>query len=174
MKKSFRKYGKSVSIFLLAAVVVSSFVIAVNVFNPSKVAACRDQGCSAGYWRNHTDKWVGYETDTLVRELFSEADRYNLGGTTLINALNNNWGYGCWTPVGMAARALLRQGVAARLNISNPEVDYRVSGSQVIQIVNNALASGNIWTICNAARLLDSYNNAGCPFGQEQWPHHHH
>ena len=170
--KLFRKYRKLISIFVLVAVVVAAFVISVNIFSPSIAEACRDQGCAVSFWKSHTSNWVGHNPGDTLRTLFTGADKYNLGGTALINALG--WNVTSCNPVTMAAKILLREGVAAKLNVSNPGVDYHLSGSQVTIMVNNALASGNPLTMYNAQRLLDRYNNAGCPFCQQTRPPRHH
>jgi hypothetical protein len=168
--KLFPKYGKLISIFVLVAVVVSSFLVAVNLINPTPIEACHDQGCNVLFWKDHTARWSGYEPDQALRILFSVADKYQLGDTTLLEALGFNWFFGGSASV-IAAKILLREGVAARLNASHPDIDYHISGSQVIQMVNDALASGNPLTMLRVAGSLAMWNNAGCPFCQP--PHHH-
>lgn len=159
--KLFRKYGKSISIFVLVAIVVSSFLVAVNVFNPTAAEACHDQGCNVSFWQTHTDKWVTIGPWSHLNLLFSGADLYQLGGTTLLNAL-------AWNvlPIKVrdAAKMLLREGIAARLNISNPDISYHLTTFQVTEMVNNALASGNLLTIVQVTKTLNNYNNLHCPF----------
>jgi hypothetical protein len=159
----FRKHRKWVSIFVLVAIVVASSVIAVNVLNPGGAEACRDQGCNVVFWKDHTTKWVGHNPSDTVITLFSGADKFHLGDSILISALGNNWNYCDNTPAEKAAKALLKVGIAARLNVSNPAIDYHVSGGTVTKMVNDALASGNIVTMESTQNLLHSWNNAGCP-----------
>jgi hypothetical protein len=42
-------------------------------------------------------------------------------------------------------------------------VNYPLTSAEVVAMVNTALASGDRDTILDAAELLDSYNNLGCP-----------
>jgi hypothetical protein len=53
---------------------------------------------------------------------------------------------------------LLRQAVAALLNVAVGSV-YPLSASDIITMVNNAIASGDPTTITNLADTLDSDNN---------------
>jgi hypothetical protein len=52
--------------------------------------------------------------------------------------------------------------VAALLNASHPDINYPLSGAQVISQVNNALASLNRSTMLTLASKLDTFNNASC------------
>ena len=163
--KVLQKYSRVAFIFVLIAVIVSSFVVAVNVFNPTAVLACRDQGCNASFWKDHTDLWVGHNPGDTLRTVFSEADKYQLGDITLLAALGGfKWGSCPFIYSSLVAWLLLREGVAASLNVSNPEIDYHLSGTRVVQMVNDALASGNTLTMLSTLGLLIRWNNAGCPF----------
>jgi hypothetical protein len=152
------------TIFVLVAIVVPLFVVAVDIFNPPEASACVKQGCNAFFWMSHTEHWVGHQPGDPLRTLFTEADRYNLGDTTLLNALKLKFPRSCQPSLKWAVYALLQQGVAARLNVSNPNINYSVSGTQVTTLVNNALASGNAIKMLRATRSLISWNSLGCPF----------
>jgi hypothetical protein len=118
-----------------------------------------NQGCTPGYWKNHLDAWVGYSPNDLVGDVFGSY--FGLGNDTLLMALDYEGGNG--NPG--AARILLRAGVAALLNASNPNVDYPMSTQDVIDAVNAALASEDRETMLDLATMLDDYNNLGCPLG---------
>lgn len=57
--------------------------------------------------------------------------------------------------------SLLREGIAGRLNVSCPDIDYHVSGGHVTEIVNNALHSGDRDTIIGATHSLRNWNSVG-------------
>jgi len=117
------------------------------------------QGCTPGFWKNHPDLWVGYNTDSLIGDVFDiPAELSDLADDTLIEALNYGGGKGT---IG-AARNLLRHAVAALLNASHPHVNYTMTDNQIINAVNLALASLDRDTIEELKNQLDTYNNAGC------------
>jgi hypothetical protein len=62
-----------------------------------------------------------------------------------------------------AAQILLREAVTALLNASNPAIGYPLSTSQVISLVNAALATENRDAMLALAALLDQYNNLEGP-----------
>jgi hypothetical protein len=159
----FRKHRKWVSIFVLVAIVAASSVIAVNVMNPGGAEACRDQGCNVYFWKTNTTLWSGHTTSEPLRHLFSEADRYNVGDTSLLNVLFDRWSFNTTNQLDVDARGLLKQGVAAKLNTSCSAIDYHVSGSQVTQMVNDALKGSNHHNMYVLRETLDTWNNAGCP-----------
>jgi hypothetical protein len=121
-----------------------------------------NQGCTPGYWKNHTGSWPpsGYSTSQKVTTVFSEAYRYpTQGNATLLAAL----GFGGGPGVEGAAEILLRAAVAALLNASHPDVAYPRTPADVISSVNSALASQNRDTMLSLAAQLDADNNRGCP-----------
>jgi len=121
-----------------------------------------DEGCTPGYWKNHTDSWppTGYSTDQLVQVVFTQAAAYPTQGTaTLLAALDFGGGPG----VEGGVQILLRAAVAAVLNASHPGVSYLFSEALVISEVNAALASGDRDTMLVLANTLDAGNNQGCP-----------
>ncbi|WKL43289.1 T9SS type A sorting domain-containing protein [Flavobacterium sp. ZE23DGlu08] len=120
---------------------------------------CIVEGCTLGYWKNHTDRWCSSYTPTMLfGDVFVNAPS-NLANLTLLQALNLGGG-GIFN--------LARQGVAALLNACSDEVDYPApysdSPQSVIDAVNAAYSSGG-----NApgklATQLDILNNSGCPLG---------
>jgi hypothetical protein len=123
---------------------------------------CSNQGCTPGYWKNHTGSWppTGYSTAQTVQSVFGESSRYPpLGSTKLLQALAFGGGSG----VQGAAEILLRAGTAALLNASHPGVGYPRGAGEVIADVNTALASNNRDTMLALAAALDADNNLGCP-----------
>ena len=113
------------------------------------------QGCTPGYWKNHTDAWVGYTPSTLVSAVFSNAAPYDVD--TLLEALHLQGGPG----VDGAEQILLRAAVSALLN--STAVNYPLTTSEVITMTDNALATGDRATILSVAAELDALNNLGCP-----------
>ncbi len=120
------------------------------------------QGCTPGYWKNHTDSWppTGYSPSQKVQNVFGQAAGYpSLGNASLLDALSFQGG----STLEGAAGNLLRASVAALLDSSHPGVDYPRTPASVISDVNAALASGNRDTILGLASQLDADNNRGCP-----------
>ncbi|HEX6199193.1 MAG TPA: hypothetical protein VF150_02930, partial [Thermoanaerobaculia bacterium] len=121
-----------------------------------------NQGCTPGYWKNHTDSWppTGYSVTQKVKDVFSEAGFWpGVGNSTLLQALGFAGGSGAEG----AAEILLRAGVAALLNASHPGVAYPLTPAQVLASVNAALGSHDRDTMLALAAALDANNNLGCP-----------
>lgn len=120
-----------------------------------------DQGCSPGYWKTHTSAWTptGYSPSQKINTVFSEANRYSLGNSTLLDALYFSGG----SDLQGAAKNLLRQAVAAALNASHSGVAYPRTPAEVVADVNAALASNNRTTMETLTSALDHDNNLGCP-----------
>ena len=120
------------------------------------------EGCTPGAWKNRLLKigaWAltGYSPDQTVQSVFSNVPA-SLLDDTLLEALSYGGGEGF---DGMA-RILLRAGVAALLNAAHPGVDYPYTVAEVIDMVNDALASGDRDTAEDVADDLDAANNLGC------------
>lgn len=121
-----------------------------------------DEGCSPGYWKNHTSSWpaTGYSTSQKVWSVFSQAFRYpTLSNSTLLQALAFQGGSG----LSGAAEILLRAGVASLLNASHPSISFPRTAAQVITDVDSALASDSRDTMLGLAAALDADNNLHCP-----------
>lgn len=107
-------------------------------------------GCTLGFWKNSVGSWppTGYSTGMDFDATFGvNAFSPNI---TLLQALNLGGG---------GINNLARQGTAALLSASHPDLDYPLSPAQVIQAVKDAIANG---TINTTASQLDTYNNYGC------------
>ena len=61
---------------------------------------------------------------------------------------------------GGGEKALMRHATAALLNAASPDVDYDLTESEVIQIVQNAYATGDFES---AKNTLEKQNELGCP-----------
>jgi hypothetical protein len=121
-----------------------------------------DEGCTPGYWKNHTDSWAatGYSPGQTTSSVFSAASAFpSLGSQTLLQSLQGGGGPGTLG----AAKVLLRAAVAALLDSSHSGVDYPRTTADVIADVNAALASNDRDTMLALASELDSDNNLGCP-----------
>ncbi len=130
------------------------------VFTPGEEPPPGDEGCTLGYWKNHTDDWVGYTTGQTVQSVFSAASAYPAVATkTLHQALKFGGGPGA---VG-GAKILLKQAVAAVLNAAHPDVEYPRLLADVISDVNAALASGIRSEMTDLGEDLDDDNKLGCP-----------
>jgi len=110
------------------------------------LSCAQPNGCTLGYWKNHTLAWDCYTTCTPYNSVFTGSTLP--AGLTLLQALNLGGG---------DCNNLARQSVAALLNICDGTLDYSVATIADLQaLVNAAFANGT----CGAAgSLLDRYNN---------------
>ncbi len=96
------------------------------------------EGFSPGFWKTHActvdvKDWeaTGYAKGDSVEVIFN----ISLFGTpSLLDALSAGGG---------GVNALLRQSVAGLLNASNPNVDYKYTAAEVIQMTQTAVSTGN-------------------------------
>jgi hypothetical protein len=101
------------------------------------------EGCTPGYWKNHLSAWepTGYgkfdDFDTTFGVDFFNPD------ISLTQSLYLQGGQ---------EMSLARQGTAALLNASHPNVDYPLSAAQVIALVQ----AGDV-------SILEESNEAACP-----------
>ncbi|MCM8571136.1 PKD domain-containing protein [Gramella jeungdoensis] len=111
-----------------------------------------DEGCTLGYWKNHTDRWCDeYLTCDLYGDVF-EAAPSKLADLTLLEALNLEGG-GIYN--------LARQSVAALLNTCSSEVGFAYSNVEaLIADVNDAFTNDEAGAF---GMYLDGLNQAGCP-----------
>ena len=124
------------------------------------------EGCTPGYWKNHTDSWWETPTEqiapgtTLAQAQFTP--KHHPASDTLLAALNYKGGPGLAGAEGI----LLRAASAAWLNAAHEDLDYpyrRWGAGGILQLVNDAIASDNRATMINLAAQLDKANNLGCP-----------
>jgi hypothetical protein len=118
---------------------------------------CNFEGLTPGYWKNHLSAWHSYTPSTLVSNIFVNVSHYSeLNGDNLLNALRYKGGN---NDIG-AARILLRSAVAALLNAVDPDINYPLAPSVIIQEVNDALTQGRMGML-DLEQVLDGYNNLG-------------
>jgi hypothetical protein len=133
-----------------------------GVIPPPPPPPSEKQGCSPGYWKNHTGSWTatGYTTFQSVQSAFSAASGYpSLGTATLLDSLSFQGG----PDLNGASGNLLRAATAALLNAAHPQIDFPRSEAEVVNDVNAALTSRNRDTILALASALDADNNLVCP-----------
>ncbi|MFV8839389.1 hypothetical protein [Salinimicrobium soli] len=124
---------------------------------------CDEEACTLGYWKEHTDRWCEdsegyvYETCTTYESVFGIdfASTYPVyEELTLLQALNQGGG---------GVNNLLRQSVAALLNICHDEITYPWEGDieDLIEAVQDAFENGTEGAL---ASELDMINNMyPCP-----------
>ena len=125
------------------------------------------EGCTPGYWKNHSDNWEEFTPGTplnVYASNFTFPDALASYRTkTFLEALSFQGGPG----VDGAVQILMRASVAAYLNAAHEGVGYpyrRYNDPFNIQAqVNAALASMNRNTMLSLATTLDAANNLGCP-----------
>ena len=108
---------------------------------------CDFNGCTLGYWKNHTLAWNCYSTCTLYKDVFINSTLP--ANLTLLQALNLGGG---------ACNNLARQSVAALLNICEG-LPYHIANEQALKdAVNAAFLAGNCGPL---GAQLDGFNNEG-------------
>lgn len=140
---------------------------ALGTTAPAQAYNIGDDGCTPGYWKNHTSNWfeepgvaipvgktlrgAGYVTTDALR------------GDTLLEALSYKGGSGA----AGAERILLRAAAAAYLNAAHEGLGYplrrNADPGNFVAVVNDAIASGDRATMLEVAAWLDEANNLGCP-----------
>lgn len=121
------------------------------------------EGCTPGYWKNHTDNWEEYKAGTLVAAVFDLPAGSPYAELTLEEALALKGGPG----VDGATRILLRAATAAVLNAAHEGLGYPYrrfnDPFNIVATVNTALASSDRAAMLDLAATLDDANNLGCP-----------
>ena len=121
-------------------------------------------GCGPGFWRNHVEEaWSDADVFSpafvvdgpfvLADDGFDDANNQSLSA-----ALTGDGGSGI---VG-AQRILLRAAVAGLLNAQDRDIGYPRSEVDIIDSVNEVLASHHRETIIDLAETLDADNSVGC------------
>lgn len=145
---------------LVGATVVA---LALAIAPPASATNIGTEGCTPGYWKNHTDNWEEYSpSDTLGSVFMLPASLQQYANVTLEQALSFRGGTG----TDGAARILLRAATAAVLNAAHEGLGYpyrRGGTSGILARVNAALAGEDRQQMLNLAAMLDAANNLGCP-----------
>jgi hypothetical protein len=120
-----------------------------------------DEGCTPGYWKNHPDCWECFDPETPLCDVFTVPAELQeeFCDDDLMDAMN----YGGGPGVEGAARNLFRHATAALQNACDADVAYPLTVAGVIDLVNDALATGDRGEIDAAKNILAGYNEAGCP-----------
>jgi hypothetical protein len=105
------------------------------------------QGCTPGYWKNHTAVWTTYKPTDSFNAVFGV--NYN-SSLTLGGALNLEGG---------GFKALARHAAAALLNAAHGDVSYGFEESDIKALVQQAFSTNNPEPTKNT---FDTLNNAGC------------
>jgi hypothetical protein len=140
---------------------------------PAHATNIGNEGCTPGYWKNHTDAWeeTGPASPNTPLTFDPKSDAIppfapsgdDLDGSgvsdTFLEALYFKGGPGL---VG-AERNLFRAAVASWLNASSEGVGFPLRRKDFVPEVNAAIASGDRQTMLDLAAELDALNNLGCP-----------
>ena len=157
---------------------------AAMLASPAHATNIGDEGCTPGYWKNHTTNWPGADpadddfgnvsvtaAGATMGDLFGHAKLTNTGlasfdGTTIQTALSLKGGPG----VSGAAEILFRAASAAWLNAADDRLNYAFRRfpngdgiSDIYTMVRDAL--GSRAAMLGVATTLDDANNGagGCP-----------
>ena len=116
------------------------------------------EGCSHGYWKNHTGNWPDPYSP------WSDFD-----ATFGVNVFNPNKSlYRALGLTGGGVNALAREATAALLNAASAGVDYSLSVSEVIAMVQGAVAPGG--DVEGTKDTLEFFNTQNCPFDRCEEP----
>ena len=99
------------------------------------------EGCTLGFWKNHTSAWVGYSpTDTIGATFNLTTAQTPYASNTLLEGLN----FGGGKDVLGGERILFKQAIAGLLNVS-AGLDYGkgTTTTLVINMTRNAILSGD-------------------------------
>lgn len=149
---------------LLGIAIVSALAVTA-VAIPAGANASGTEGCTPGYWKNHTESWAGYSPTTLVKDVFSAADGYGVGDMTLLEALGGGGGSG----IEGASLILVRAAIASLLNASST-IDFPGDVVSITNRTNASLAGAVRNQMISLAGNFDAKNNLGCPLGNEVIP----
>ncbi|MFB3786923.1 MAG: SdrD B-like domain-containing protein [bacterium] len=123
------------------------------------------EGCMPLYWSDNPQAWgpTGYSPKQKIKTLFSLPPYLSkLGNEDLIDALllkDKDQGKIRVT----VAQLLLREAVAALLNASHTSVSYPMEATEIIKVVNEAIASEDAYAIIKLALEFEQENNRICP-----------
>ncbi len=156
----FSKQFKKVAITLFAVMVFSTLVYSLPPHG--------DEGCTPGYWKNHTHMWpIDYHPDMRIFDVFEMPLDENrnmlfpeLEGDSLFDALKYRGGKGM---IG-AVRIYLRHAVAALLNVAHSDVYfYYVHSPEFFIWWRNKYFYYEREAMLAEAGKLAIWNEANCP-----------
>ena len=157
--------------FLSVSLIVGLVVLTVGpLFAPTIPV----EGCTPGFWKNHTDQWMGFTPEMTLGFVFEQywldpdqspgpywvwpAELMDLYDDPLFVALEYKGGpdlYG-------GARIMFRHAVAALLNAAHPDVDA-LDVYTVIRGTRIALSSLSRDRMLMKAGAFEFFNELGCP-----------
>lgn len=117
------------------------------------------EGCTPGFWKNHTGTTTGNQTNAWGPTGYSPGEKFNDVfnvsdiDITLLAALQTGGG---------GIKKLRRHGVAALLNAAHPEIDYPLTEADVLSMIKSAIDSGDRTTIRTLGGTLADFNEIGC------------
>ncbi|MBA3430398.1 MAG: hypothetical protein H0U16_02810 [Actinobacteria bacterium] len=123
-----------------------------------------NEGCTPGYWKNHTSNWQEYKPTTRLDQPWDfPSELASFENVTMLQALQGGGGAG----LDGAAKILLRASTAAYLNAAHEGVGYpyrRLNEPGELRMrINAALASLDRQGMLDLAAELDRANSLGCP-----------
>lgn len=135
---------------------------------PAAATSIGNEGCTPGYWKNHTESWQEYTTSTTLGSVFTLPGYLSdLSDDTFLEALSYSGG----PDIEDKAKLLLHHAVAAFLNAAHEDVGYPLrrfsDPGMMLATTNSALASADAGTIEDLKDTYDDNNNLGCPLGNE-------
>jgi hypothetical protein len=110
-----------------------------------------NKGCTPGFWKNHTEAWVGYDPNQSIGSVFSAAPA-PYDSMSLLDGLSLQGG----PDLAGKTEILLRAAIAGLLNRDFP------APQKFIDRVNAKIMSGDETKIINYATKLDNQNNGDC------------
>lgn len=155
---------------LTTALVAGLILPLASMTSGAQATNIGNEGCTPGYWKNHTDNWFEapgdpISTNMTLAETGLVPFDHEFADTTLLEALN-------FRPRGDAEMILLRTAAAAWLNAAHEGLGYPYrrafdsSGSvetNLTRAVRNAIVSGDRRAQLSLKDVLDAANNLGCP-----------
>ena len=139
-----------------AAVAVVSLIAATPGHTWNEEAT---EGCTPGYWKNHTESWVGFTPDQTLGSVFTFPNAADpLAAETLHDALSFKGG-----PTTEDKQALLLHHAVAGLLNASAGLDYQLSVKGVQNTVRRALAKHRAAKYERVKNEFDAANNLGCP-----------
>lgn len=148
-----------------AALAVAMTVLSTSAGSAATIGT--DEGCTPGYWKNHTSSWMENENTSIPTTTTVTAAGFVVDSTsasaTLLQALSYKGGSG----LAGAERILMRAASAAWLNAAHEDIAYPYRRDrapyEIVETVNDAIASGDRARMLAVAAELDEANNLGCP-----------
>jgi hypothetical protein len=153
---------------LLAVVVLAMVGTLIQIGGTASAVRIGNEGCTPGYWKNHTSDWEEASPDQTLASLgwTFGAENSEYADLTMLQALSAKGGTG----IDGATQVLIRAATAAWLNAAHEGVGYPyrrfatgLNGRRpLIELINEALTSDSRRAMIRLAKKLDDANNLGC------------